>query len=379
MNRTLLFVLVGYVLCIGAFTSPWTTESTSPAPVQNYARHTSVAIDNYIFEFGGMTENLTTSQADPNYITHLFANTRKFNIDTNTWSSVVTSSAPSARGMHCMTAVGNNIYIFGGAKQQFAPQKDSFWVYNYVANTWTNLTSLSTNPQTRIGCAMHPYLDGFFMFGGVIYVSESGHLVPTETNDLYYYNQTTSTWSHITTTGAVPSIRSFTRLHIPDTHPRRPVMLLFGGEAGDAGTGDVFFVNDLYSLDLTTFAWTTVTPAIPVGRTRMHYSSGVFQGKQWIHHSGDYGNCQPLVLLVPGTLVYDIQKNAFYDGVVPAYAAELGPPVKGGQLTCFDTKCYQTGGFSGVECTMSQQTYINYVSSYEPDNRAFNFARSFEL
>jgi len=124
------------------------------------------------------------------------------------------------------------------------------------------------------------------------------------------------------------------------------------------------YVNDFYSFDLTTWTWSIQTPHVSLGRVRIHYATGIY-GNQWIFHSGDYGSCTT-VLLVPSTAVYLLDKNDFFDGIIPAYAQ--GPFSKGAQLTCFENKCYHTGGMTGIECTNSQLVYLNNVYSYKPNN-----------
>jgi len=375
-----------------SWTPPWSGPiNTNAAPISDYARHSSVAIPkrnhaehDFIFEVFGMKENLTAGELHGAgaSITAVYTATRKFDVKTNTWSSITSANGqePSARGASSIAYVtvggGRKVFIFGGAGLHFLPSNDPFWAYDLDAGSWNNLNSIAGAPSPKLGVGATPYLNGFLLFGGVGFNSDFTGFEGS--NQLWYFNALTSTWSQLSTTGDVPFARWFCRIFIRSEEPN--TLILFGGEAGNPNTGDVHFVGDQFKLNLLTLTWTRVTPVLPLPRVRAHCAMGLFESvndddDQLICHSGDYGNCVSNVLLVPSTAVYNIAPNEWFDGVIPLYAA--GPRSKAAQLTCFNEDlCYHTGGFGGMNCDLSEQVYLNDVYSYDPINKAFRLAQS---
>jgi hypothetical protein len=94
-----------------------------------------------------------------------------------TWTNVTPPYSPSARRAHAMVYDNNThrIVLFGGHKancgvgmpQSTGPRLADTWLYDPIANTWTNVT-YPGGPQARSGAGMAyvPELSASVLFGG---------------------------------------------------------------------------------------------------------------------------------------------------------------------------------------------------------------------
>jgi hypothetical protein len=84
----------------------------------------------------------------------------------NTWLQLYPSSNPSGRYNHAMAYIGDNQVLLFGGKDCSWPPDDETWIYDVVANTWTQKTPLS-QPSGRDSHAM-AYIgdDQVLLFGG---------------------------------------------------------------------------------------------------------------------------------------------------------------------------------------------------------------------
>ncbi|KAL0221926.1 hypothetical protein RCL1_001780 [Eukaryota sp. TZLM3-RCL] len=135
------------------------THGTLPSP-RSYA--CSGIIDNTLYVFGG--------ESDSSCLGDLFA----LNLNTFTWTPILTEISPPPRFAASMCVYGNCIILFGGAVRS-SPQRDvhgsplhylnDLWVFNTALMTWNHVT-LTSSPSGRYGATLNVVGDSLFLFGG---------------------------------------------------------------------------------------------------------------------------------------------------------------------------------------------------------------------
>jgi len=98
--------------------------------------------------------------------------TRKYNITTNTWTTLNNSIPNIIQGTHRGLVLGNYIYVVGYNRD--------FYRYDITANTWSTMTGL---PYDASWCGTLIYQDTLYIFGG-----HSGK------TSVYYYNVNSNGW-----------------------------------------------------------------------------------------------------------------------------------------------------------------------------------------
>jgi len=114
----------------------WTT--VAPMPTAR-AGAVAAAVDNTIFVIGGRTTAGGPCGSGP-----YLATVEKYDVDTNTWSTV--AALPSPRADLAAVAHGGKIYVFGGCTAP-ASVTSEVDVYNPETDTWT--TGLTPMPTPR--------------------------------------------------------------------------------------------------------------------------------------------------------------------------------------------------------------------------------------
>lgn len=167
-------------------TNTW-TKSTSTPPGSPRYYHGHAALGGKIYYFGGTGASSTQYNGIYSY-----------DPATNGWAILATMDLVK-HGMG--TAASESlIYTFGGLNG--ATVQANLHVYDPVANTYTKITPVSTsNPSARVYPSLIYYQGSLYMFGGL--TSSSGGQV----NDFWRYDIAANTWTQITLTGSVPSVR----------------------------------------------------------------------------------------------------------------------------------------------------------------------------
>jgi len=145
----------------------WTQMSTGSTPRYAHA-FTVIGTDMYIH--GGIS---VAGNATP--LNGMWKYSSTLNVWFNTYDFLNTS--PSPRDFHSMSAVGTDIYLFGGF-DNIAKQKD-VWKFNSLDNTWVRLHDINVGREQFSVVTLN---NDIFIFGGVI--SEGN----AKTNDLLKYN-----------------------------------------------------------------------------------------------------------------------------------------------------------------------------------------------
>ncbi|KAA6425251.1 MAG: hypothetical protein FRX49_04746 [Trebouxia sp. A1-2] len=114
-------------------------------------------------------------------------------------------ATPSARGLHTVTAVGNKLYLFGGASQKGQMQND-LWVLDLSTMQWTQLHPKGEAPHIR--CSHTAVLMGqdIVCFGGSYYREDGSGLQPLD--DTLVYSTIEDEWQKPDISGSVPRARN---------------------------------------------------------------------------------------------------------------------------------------------------------------------------
>ena len=260
-NRMLLFggrsSSSAYSNAVWAFdlaTDTWSevaTTGTAPAPVAE-AIATYDAPRDRLVVFGGDPGGFVGS--DGMY---------SLDLATNTWSEITAAGAPSARLYHSSTQVGDELFVFGGATGFNPPYFNDVHGFDLATDTWRTVAT-TNDPQPRFGAELiADPANGRLLMAFGHDDAELGNR-----NDVYALDIATGAWSQLHTgdtfnnppTGMCEFPADFTV--VEDGTPERrysiglaqtgSVAYVFGGKA------DCGYLNDVWSLDIGSGAWTRV-------------------------------------------------------------------------------------------------------------------------
>ena len=168
-----------------------------------------------------------------------------YNYTDNSWTNMnPLSTKPSARWLHSMAydSTHDRVILFGGFNG--GGFSDETWVYNYSDNTWTNMTTSLNKPSARWSHSMvyDSTHDRVILFGG--------DTMDGYNDEAWIYNYVTNTWTNMTTLSTKPSARSGHSMAYDSTHDR---VILFGGFNGGGfnnETWESLFIEDYYQKGL---------------------------------------------------------------------------------------------------------------------------------
>ncbi|XP_068464561.1 acyl-CoA-binding domain-containing protein 5 isoform X2 [Phaseolus vulgaris] len=184
-----------------------------------------------VYVFGGYgKDNCQTNQV------HVFDTVKQ------TWSQpTLKGSPPTPRDSHTCTAIGDNLFVFGGT-DGMNPLKD-LHILDTSLHTWVSPTIRGEGPPAREGHSAAVVGKRLFIFGGCGKSSDSNNEVYY--NDLYILNTETFVWKCATTSGSPPSPR--------DSHSCsswKNKIIVIGGEDGHD-----YYLSDVHILDTDTLIW----------------------------------------------------------------------------------------------------------------------------
>ncbi|XP_034216425.1 tip elongation aberrant protein 1-like isoform X3 [Prunus dulcis] len=127
-----------------------------------------------------------------------------FDTATHTWSKpVIKGTPPTPRDSHSCTAVGDNLFVFGGT-DGMNPLKD-LHILDTSSHTWISPSLRGDGPEAREGHSAALVGKRLFIFGGCGKSSNNSDEVYY--NDLYILNTDTGVWTKVITAGDGPSAR----------------------------------------------------------------------------------------------------------------------------------------------------------------------------
>ncbi len=84
-----------------------------------------------------------------------------YSIASDSWTTLETAGAPSARKFFAYSYSSDSAYLFGGAND--TKLLNDFWKYNFTENKWT---TVKTNPGTRLSASLISYGKYMVLYGG---------------------------------------------------------------------------------------------------------------------------------------------------------------------------------------------------------------------
>ena len=127
----------------------------------------------------------------------------RYSTETNQWLKLETQqkASPSIRSGHAMTAVGLELYVWGGRHQSESgnPYLDDLWRYSTVTNQWLqlNTAALGASPSGRINHAMTAVGSDLYLVGGTIELETTNTSRATVFDDVWRYSTVTNQWMQV--------------------------------------------------------------------------------------------------------------------------------------------------------------------------------------
>ncbi len=230
-----------------AQSSNWQWRELTPASGQKpEARRNGAAIHdpvaNRVIVFGGSGESGLLNDA------------WAFSLENRTWTKLATTGGPPAPRFAfdaVYDPVGRQVVIYAGQGAGFF---NDTWTLNLDTLEWRDVSPASNNarPKARYGSAsiFDPVSRSLVQFAG--FTSESGRFQDTQS-----FSLATNAWADWTPAGNKPQVRCLLTAAFDRTNRR---MIIYGGQRNGA-------LDDIWSFDLASRAWTNLTPATrPAGR-----------------------------------------------------------------------------------------------------------------
>jgi len=202
----------------------------------NFARHSSVAIGNKIYTFGGFDG---TSQ---------YFGVAVFDLEKMTWSyPVTTGEPPKLKTNHATAAIGSKMFVFGGNRTEEGNYSiyDDLHVFDTETLAWSVPNVTGEKPGHRVAHKLVAVGKKLYLFGG-------GRWSPKEdwierTKKVHVLDTETLHWSCPAVTGEeLVRVSSFTIPLVFSTF-----IFFFGGQSIVDGNE----LNDLISFDTVSLTW----------------------------------------------------------------------------------------------------------------------------
>ncbi len=218
----------------------WFTTSTTSAP-SGWMGHTAVWTGSRMLVWGGNTTYDVGSGNTPTNTGGLYSPV------TDSWTSISTTNAASARAWHGAVWTGTKMVVWGGFNRTTDTYLNTGGIYDLATDTWT-ATSVGANvPAAKwthwYGVPMKWTGSKVLIWGGYEMVGP-GSMTLVNTGALF--DPTTNQWSVMSTTGA-PAARMYHTAVWTGS-----VMLIWGGYADT-------YLNTGGKYDPATNTWTAIT------------------------------------------------------------------------------------------------------------------------
>ncbi|XP_013407938.1 kelch domain-containing protein 1 [Lingula anatina] len=228
--------------------------------------HAAASIARKMYVFGGVVSRADGEHTESNELFSL-------DLDNNTWTCVETKGdLPPPRSSAAMSAVENNLYLFGGLNQT-SGWLDDLHCFDTETCTWSKVEGKGQCPSPRDKLASAVVGKNVYFFGGFGPKNEEEEVEEVSTeeedaledegmeadsqeaaqfgwfNDLFIFDTETSSWSHPMQMNAVgPTPRAATGMCAVKNK-----LVIFGGRDSQARR------NDLYIYNIETRKWETVS------------------------------------------------------------------------------------------------------------------------
>jgi len=262
------------------------------------------------------------------------------------WHQKTYTNLPAARALapavvqhtvHSTPTLGRYVWVFGGLSSTGAALND-LWKLDMLSGVWNEQLAGGVIPVGRRGASMVlSQQRTAFLFAG-----ETAALA--RMNDLYALNVAAGnvgSWAnlHANQSGTRPPARTEHTATIapftPTSGAARDAMFVFGGLSALS-----IALSDLYRLDLTTFAWTTLTPSGVAPQARKGHAACLVLNSILIVSGGSN---QEIPMFFGDVHMLDIARNVWMQ---PAPASSRTVPAgrDGHAMVLVDETVYIFGG-----------------------------------
>jgi len=278
---------------------------------------------------------------------------------------------PAGRAQPAASIIDNNMYVFGGRQDCVDHTSacinaffDDTLKYSFHTNSWSAVPVIS-HPAARANSAYATWENGhsMFVYGGATFNGTGQNPRQIHTfGDLWQFNALTQTWSQPVTTGGGPGTRAgATAVVVGDK------LFLFAGLTAAFATR-----NDLWVLDLLTFAWTLLSP-----------NNASAQPHQRFLHYFEYNEKENAFFMGGGdtipenvVLLNDLWKFSLNTHTWTLVTQGLQPQINGASATYKDAFIEVFGEIRGnpAECFNNDTTFESnptdrmWVSNVDPDS-----------
>ncbi|MCX5969933.1 MAG: hypothetical protein NTV14_00185 [Coprothermobacterota bacterium] len=148
----------------------WTNRNpiNPPSVRDGHAMAYDISAGKMLLFGGGLT--ISHDPGEP-YSYYTWNDTWAYEYIRNTWTNLTPSNPPSVRIGHAMTyeAFSGKVILFGGWNRS-TPFFNDTWAYDWTSNSWTNL-NLSSAPPGRVGLGLvyHASAAKVILFGGAMW------------------------------------------------------------------------------------------------------------------------------------------------------------------------------------------------------------------
>ena len=172
-------------------TNTWTEMAPAVSPPKRYGHAMAYDAESDRIILWGANEVGETPMTEEEHAT-IWA----YDYGANTWTAIESTGGPSYRGGHTMVyhPGTDRIILFGGHHPGDVNFRDETWAYDYNTNTWTQLAR-ATHPSGR---RLHTMVyaeaaDKMVLFGGI-----AGTFLKEEINDeLWIFDPVAEEWSQV--------------------------------------------------------------------------------------------------------------------------------------------------------------------------------------
>jgi len=203
---------------------------------QNFARHTSIAIGNKIYTFGGFDG------------VNQYFGIAVFDLEKMTWSYPETyGDAPKLKTNHAAAAIGTKMYVYGGNRTEEGQYSiyDELHVFDTETMTWFRPKTTGDAPGQRVAHKLIAVGKKLYLFGGGIWSPKEDWI--QRTKKIHILDTDTMSWSCPAVSGEdVVRVSSFTVPLVFSTF-----IFFFGGQSIADGNE----LNDLISFDTVSLRW----------------------------------------------------------------------------------------------------------------------------
>jgi len=362
------FCLALYVQADGVVASNWATVDVKngPGPLPRDAMAAQV-FDDGIYTFGGFNENLDPSNFRPNIF---YSDVWRFNTNSNRWTQRnptpdAVNGSPPPRAYSIAGRYGDEMIVGFGfnytATFDVISAYNDLWGYNTVTNHWRQIRANGTaGPVPRAETSVVVANGKIFMFGGATAQFSTK-------SDTWVYDFAADTWTQLTLT-TKPSGR-YGAVTILDSANNR--MIIYGGEKTvfNLTTFQLDFVyagpDGQWAFDFDSLTWSQMVPRANIPN-RNNGNGGVIYNNQVMIFGGDIGGgsgCSNVIFdqnNVRETWIYDANINAWLQ-LCPTSSP---PNLKRATTVLVGNTAYMMGGFAYDSTTCGPFIFPTDVYSF---------------